>query len=186
MSEPAEVVASRRPPTLSHMGLYVRDLPRIGSFYSGLFDLKVTDRGRSRVFGHELLFLSADPAHHHQLVLCSGRPASAVFSTVMQISFRVTAIDDLRRISAVAASLGASEIRPVNHGNSLSVYFRDPEGNMVEVYFVTPFHVAQPRGDPLDLSAPDEQLLRETEASCRKAPSFMTGEQWRREFPGRG
>jgi catechol 2,3-dioxygenase len=170
------------PPLLSHFGIFVRDLERMVLFYSELFALKVTDRGRSRFFANDLVFLSARPEHHHQLVLSSGRPEDARFSTVMQISFKCEAIADLRRIAAAAPPLGASHITPLNHGNALSLYLHDPEGNTVEAYFATPFHVAQPHAEPLDLSRSDRELLSETEASCRLDPTFMTARQWRHRF----
>ena len=71
-------------------------------FYSELFGLRVTDRGRGRRFNNDLVFMSADPEHHHQLVISSGRPHDATFSTIMQISFKADAIDDLRRVSTEA------------------------------------------------------------------------------------
>lgn len=167
---------------LSHVGLYVRDIASMVRFYTVLFDLKVTDRGRGRTFKNDLVFMSAHPDHHHQLVISSGRPAEATFSTVMQLSFKVQAIDDLRRVSIAAPALGASRLMTLNHGNALSLYFGDPEGNTVEVYLDTPFYVAQPHGDPLDLSRSDAEILAETEAICRADPSFMTVEEWRRTF----
>jgi catechol 2,3-dioxygenase len=98
----------------------------------------------------------------------------------MQLSFRAETIDDLRRVSTAAPALGATKLFTLNHGNALSVYFSDPEGSTVEVYFDTPFYVSQPHGDPLDLSKSDTELMAETEANCRRDPSFMTVEQWRR------
>jgi catechol 2,3-dioxygenase len=169
-------------PLLSHVGLYVREIESMVGFYSELFGLRVTDRGRGRTFKNDLVFMSADPKHHHQLVLSSGRPPEATFSTVMQLSFKVQAIDDLRRISAAAPALGATKLFTLNHGNALSLYFSDPEGNTVEVYFDTPFYVSQPHGDPLDLSKTDAEILEETETICRADPSFMSVEQWQRRF----
>lgn len=169
-------------PMLSHVGLFVRDMQQMLSFYMTLFGLKITDKGRGRIFRNDLVFLSAHPDHHHQLVLSSGRPADATFITVMQLSFKVQAIDDLRRIGTAAPALGATKLFTLNHGNALSIYFGDPEGNTVEVYFDMPFYVAQPHGDPLDLSKSDEEILRETEAVCREDPSFMTAEEWKRRF----
>ena len=71
---------------------------------------------------------------------------------------------------------------PLNHGNALSVYFADPEGNTVEIYIDMPFYISQPHGDPLDLSQDDETILRETEAICRQDPSFMPIAQWQAKF----
>jgi len=169
-------------PMLSHFGLYVRDLERMVAFYTALFGLRVTDRGDSPVFHNTLVFLSADPNSHHQLVLASGRPAEATFSTVMQLSFKVPAVQDLRRIRTAAVELGASQMRGVNHGNSYSIYFSDPEGNTVESYLDTPFYVTQPHADPLNLELSDADLLRQTEATCRADPTFMLAEEWRRNF----
>ena len=47
---------------------------------------------------------------------------------------------------------GATDMRVTSHGNAWSCYFKDPEGNTVEAYLDTPFHVPQPHGEPLDLS----------------------------------
>lgn len=172
----------RTAPMLSHVGLFVREVEPMIRFYSALFDLKITDRGQGRTFKNELVFMSAHPDHHHQLVISSGRPPEATFSTVMQLSFKATSIDDLRQVSIAAPALGATKLFTLNHGNALSVYFSDPEGSTVEVYFDTPFYVSQPHGDPLDLSKSDSELMAETEANCRQDPSFMTVEQWRRSF----
>lgn len=72
-------------------------------------------------------------------------------------------------------------MRGLNHGNALSIYFADPEGNTVEVYVDTPFYVAQPHGDPLDLEV-DAEILAETEAICRADPTFMPLDQWQAQF----
>lgn len=169
-------------PQLSHVGIFVRDMALMCNFYTTIFDLRITDRGRGRRFNNDLIFLSADPSQHHQLVLSSGRPAEATFSTVMQLAFKVGQIEDLRRISRAAAALGAKRIMPLNHGNALSVYMGDPEDNTLEVYLDTPYYVSQPHGDPLDLEKSDDQLWRETETNCRADPSFMLVETWQKKF----
>ena len=169
-------------PTPSHFGIFVTDLERMVDFYTKLFGLTITDRGRGRNFQSDLVFMSASPDQHHQRVLASGRPADAQFSTVMQVSFIVPAIQHLRDIRALALELGATQMRGLNHGNSLSVYFADPEGNTVEVYTDTPYYVAQPHGDPLDLAKSDEEILRETEAIVRQDPTFMPLDEGRKKF----
>lgn len=172
-------------PTPSHFGIFVTDLDKMVAFYTEVFDLTITDRGEGRTFRNQLVFTSASPDQHHQLVLASGRPAEATFSTVMQISFAVPSIQHLRDISRRAAERGATGIRGLNHGNALSVYLLDPEGNTVEIYVDMPFYVAQPHGDPLDLSLDDETLMRETEAACRRDPTFMPLAEWQARFAAR-
>ena len=68
---------------------------------------------------------------------------------------------------------------PMSHGNAWSVYFDDPEGNTIEAYVDSPWYVPQPFGDPLDLSMPDEEIQRITEARCRACDGFAPAEQWR-------
>jgi catechol-2,3-dioxygenase len=160
-------------PALSHMGLFVTDLDRMVHFYTDVLGLTVTDRGRGISFNNDLVFLSSDPEKHHEVVLASGRPSEATFSTVMQASFTVGTLDDLRAVKAKALANGATALRALDHGNAWSIYFKDPEGNTVEVYLDTPFHVPQPHGDPLDLDKTDAEILRTTEAACRNDPGFM-------------
>jgi catechol 2,3-dioxygenase len=157
---------------LAHVGIYAHDKPLLERFYSTVLGLMVTDSGQGRG-GTELTFLSASPGNHHQLVLVSGRPDTSGFNPINQISFMVDSLADLRVVHRRALDSGASEMRVISHGNAWSCYFKDPEGNTVEAYLDTPFHVPQPHGRPLDLSKSDEEILRETEDACRADPGFM-------------
>lgn len=168
-------------PQLSHFGIFVRDIDAMTRFYTRVFGLRMTDQGVGGTFKFKLHFLSGSASQHHQLVLASGRGADAP-STVMQMSFKVQAIDDLRRVRAAALEEGASEMRGMNHGNALSIYFKDIEGNTVEVYLDTPWYVPQPHGDPLDLEKSDEELWAETEAACRADPGFEPVQRWAQRF----
>jgi catechol-2,3-dioxygenase len=47
----------------------------------------------------------------------------------------------------------------VSHGNAFGCYFRDPEGNRIEVYWKTGRDWPQPCADPIDLDQTEEQLL---------------------------
>jgi catechol 2,3-dioxygenase len=165
---------------LTHMGIYVRDLERMREFYGKVLGLRVTDSGYAARLGAAICFMSGDPKVHHQVVLVSGRPESASYTTVMQISFTVASLAELRRVRDLALAEGARGMRPVNHGNAWSVYFEDPEGNVIEVYLDSPWHVPQPHGDPLDLDKPDEEIMAETEAVCRADPGFLPRAEWER------
>jgi len=175
-------VTSAALPMLSHFGLFVWDLEAMVKFYTALFGLRVTDQGEGAFFKHSLVFLSADPNSHHQLVLASGRPKDAVFSTVMQLSFKVLAVHELRRLRTAALDPGATKMRVINHGSSLSIYFADPEGNTVESCFDTPYYIAQPHADPLELELSDSELMGQNERRCRADPTFMLAEDWRHRF----
>ncbi|HYF18573.1 MAG TPA: VOC family protein [Ramlibacter sp.] len=168
-------------PQLSHFGIFVRDIDEMTRFYTEVFGLRLTDQGEGRNFRMKLHFLSNSSDQHHQLVLAAGRAADAP-STVMQLSFKVTEIDHLRQVRARALERGATQMRGMNHGNALSIYFSDIEGNTVEVYVDTPWYVAQPHGDPLDLEKSDAELWAETEAICRADPTFEPVAQWQERF----
>jgi catechol 2,3-dioxygenase len=157
---------------LAHMGIYIKDRNVMERFYTEVLGLLVTDQGEGRGGAH-LTFLSGNRDNHHQVVLVTGRPDTAGFNPIQQISFMVDSLGDLREVQSRALALGATDMRPVSHGNAWSVYFKDPEGNTVEAYLDTPFHVSQPHGVFLDLSKSDAEILRDTEAACRKDPSFM-------------
>ena len=157
---------------LAHVGIYVHDKPRMIDFYTSVLGLMVTDSGVARS-GMDLTFLSANPGNHHQVVLVSGRPDTAGFNPINQLSFTVGSLAELRETHNRALEKGAREMRTINHGNAWSCYFKDPEGNVLETYLDTPFHVPQPHGDPLDLTKSDDEILHETEAVCRQDPGFM-------------
>jgi catechol 2,3-dioxygenase len=157
---------------LGHVGIYAHDKPKMERFYTTVLGLMVTDSGPGRG-GAELTFMSANPGNHHQMVLVTGRPDTAGFNPINQISFMVDSLADLREVHKRALDNGATDMRVVSHGNAWSCYFKDPEGNTLEAYLDTPFHVPQPHGVALDLSKSDEEILRETEDACRKDPGFM-------------
>jgi catechol 2,3-dioxygenase len=168
-------------PQLSHCGIFVIDIDRMTRFYTGVFGLRLTDQGVGGTFKFKLHFLSGSSQQHHQLVLASGRAPESP-STVMQLSFKVEQIDDLRRIQAAALDDGATHMRGMNHGNAMSIYFQDPEGNTVEVYLDTPWYIPQPHGDALDLTKTDAELWAETEANCRADPAFEMASTWAKRF----
>lgn len=173
-------------PTPAHFGIFVYDLDKMVEFYTQVFRLTITDEGLGHNFGNKLVFMSATEDQHHQLVLSSGRSEQSPVSTIMQASFLVPDLNELRWNRDQAASLGAYEIRPMNHGNAWSVYYFDPEGNRVEVYLDTPYYVNQPYGTPLDLGKSDKDLLDETYAMVKDDPSYMPLTEWQAKFRTRG
>jgi catechol-2,3-dioxygenase len=171
----------------SHVGIYVTDLEGMERFYTRLVGLAVTDRGRLDTPGGpvDLVFLSGNPDEHHQLVLCSGRPPEAGFNVINQLSFRVEGVAALRALHERLRTEQVSEIAPVTHGNAVSVYFRDPEGNRVELFCDTPWYVTQPVREPVDLSLSDEALMHALEMRAREMPGFRPRSEWRAEMARR-
>lgn len=167
------------PLSFSHVGFFVFDLARMEAFYTRLLGFQVTDRGVAR--GRDLVFLSRDPREHHQIVLVAGRTAAE--TTVNQISFRLPSLEALQEMAArVRAEPEASDIMGTDHGNSWSCYFRDPEGNRIELFVDAPWYVTQPRVEPLDLARPAAEIVAATLEACRGDPSFRPVEEWRAEL----
>ncbi len=173
-------------PTPAHFGIFVFDLDKMVEFYTQVFRLTITDEGLGHNFGNKLVFMSATEDQHHQLVLSAGRSEKSPVSTIMQASFLVPDLAELRWNRDKAESLGAYEIRPMNHGNAWSVYYFDPEGNRVEVYLDTPYYVNQPYGTPLNLALSEEALLAETYAMVKDDPTYMPLADWQAKFRTRG
>jgi len=180
-------MASRPGLSFSHFGFYVRDVPRMEDFYTRVLGFTVTDRGeldtpRGRVF---LVFMTRDPREHHQIILASGRPAELPFNPINQISFRVDDFAGLREMHRLIQGEAVSEVSPVSHGNALSVYFRDPEGNRIELFIDTPWYVDQPLRIPMDMSLSDEALWDWAEKSARGLPGYRPVEDWRADLARR-
>lgn len=172
-------------PQLSHCGIFARDVSKLVDFYSRILGLVVSDRGTaSAAAGAELAFMTASPEHHHQFVLVSGRAPEGM-TTVNQLSFKVADLDELKEIRRRAKEAGITEIRQVSHGNALSIYFHDPEGNRLEAYIDTPWYVPQPHAVPVDFDRSNEEIMTETERHCRATPGFQPLADWKRDIGAR-
>lgn len=167
---------------LRHMGMYVWDIERMAAFYQEVLGFVVTDKGFVR--GHDVTFLSRDPKSHHQLVMESGRPPGrGPGFGLQQISFQVDSLDDLRAMRAlVKARNDVERMQAVDHGNSWSLYFWDPEDNRIEVYLDTPWHVDQPYLQILDLEQSDAQIHAATAAHLQGKSGLKPMNQWQEEM----
>ena len=141
---------------LGHVGLYCHDLGKMREFYAGVLGLTIADED----LGRGICFLSANPeAEHHELALVQTKGRAQKTQYLQQVSFKVKSLADVREFYHRLDALGLQIDRTVTHGIACSVYFYDPEGNRVELYYTTPFNVRQPLGEAIDLDRPDEELL---------------------------
>ena len=184
MTQPTPALRQRGSLVFSHMGFYVRDLERMARFYKDVLCFTETDRGDLGTV--QLVFLSRDPAEHHQVVLASGRPADLAFSVINQISMRVPDLRTLRLVrDRVAADGDVTDLMCATHGNAVSIYFRDPEGNRLEVFMDMPWYCEQPLREPIDLDQSDAAILERAEALARSRPKFQSRVQWQAEMTRR-
>jgi catechol-2,3-dioxygenase len=165
------------PLSFSHVGLFVTDLEKMVGFYTRHLGLVVSDREK-RADGSEIAFMTGDPREHHQVVFASGRPADLQYNMIQQISFRAPSLTALREVYNQLLKEPIRELGPVTHGNAISCYFRDPEGNRLEIFIDMPWHVPQPFRIPLEMGRSDEELLTFVEESVRSQPGFISRAEW--------
>ena len=97
-------------------------------------------------------------------------------------------VESLAALQAVRADAARRRIAPsfaLNHRCSLSLYFHDPEGNVLEVFWATGIKTDEPFTEPLDLDdldRPESELLKllRVEADAPIAASDPTHDGRRR------
>ena len=163
-------------PSFSHVGIFVVDLDRAVDFYKNVLDFIETDRGT--LGDRRIVFLSRNPKEHHQVAFVSGLSAPPKEAIVNQISFRLPTLEAMQAYAKRARDAGATEFNPISHGNAWSVYFRDPEGNRVELFVDSPWYVSQPCREPIDIDRPASEIYAESEAWCRAQSSFRPASEF--------
>ena len=124
----------RYPTSLGHVHLKVRDLDRAVEFYRELLGLDVRERLDAYAF---LTFGD----HHHDLALqrvgsgASG-PDPGPSVGLYHAAFEVDSPEALAAVHDRVRARGIP-VSPVDHGISKALYFDDPDGNGVEVYYDT-------------------------------------------------
>jgi catechol-2,3-dioxygenase len=136
----------------------------------------VTDR--SPEGAPPMVFLSANAGEHHQIVLAQAEAGDFAAGSLDHLAFRVDGLAALRRYHRRLAAEGGLPVETVSHGTSWSVYFRDPEGNRLELFADTPWHVAQPLRFAIDLAMPDAELIAWTERRIADLADFQPAAPW--------
>ena len=140
---------------LGHVGLFCANLKKMRDFYSQFLGLTITDEDGSFVF------LSSNPKEeHHEVVLVLARGDTKPTEYLQQMSFIVNSLEELKDFYTKIKAAGLRINRTVTHGISCSVYFYDPEDNLVEIYYRTGYDVRQPLNAPIDLDRPIDELLQ--------------------------
>jgi catechol 2,3-dioxygenase len=119
---------------LGHVHLKVRDLDSAITFYGRFLGLRVVER-----IGEQYAFLSSDGRHHEVALQNVGMNApmpSSHATGLYHVAFEVT---DRAGFSEAYRNLVAAgvDIVTVDHLISWSIYFSDPDGNGLEIYWDT-------------------------------------------------
>ena len=80
-------------PRLSHVGLYVHDMPKMIDFYTQVLGFVVSDGAEDE----RITFLSRNPSDHHQIVLVRGRATDTEVPMVQQVSFNVGTLPEVQK-----------------------------------------------------------------------------------------
>jgi catechol 2,3-dioxygenase len=131
---------------IGHVHLKVADLERAIAFYRDVLGFALQQR-----YGDQAAFLSAGGYHHHIGLNTwesrGGTPAPHGHAGLYHVAFLYP---DRAALGAALAQVLASGVEldgAADHGVSEAVYFRDPDGNGIEIY-----HDRAPEDWPRDAS----------------------------------
>ena len=133
---------------LAHIVLQTGQLPVLRDWYLKVLDAHV-------VFENDMLsFMTFDDEHHRLAMVQLPQPAARTSMTVglAHSAYTFGSLDDLLDRHETLKNVGIQPHVPVQHGLTTSLYYRDPDGNMVELQ--------------IDNMAPDE------------ATQYMHGEEY--------
>lgn len=122
---------------LAHVVLRVRDLERSRRWYVDVMGLKVMAE-----FPGRMAFLSADDSVSHELGLMQISPDApgpdqnrvGMYHTGWQLESR----DELVNLKSKLEAKGVDVVGVGDHGISLGVYVKDPDGNELEFFYELP------------------------------------------------
>jgi catechol-2,3-dioxygenase len=133
---------------LGHVVLKVRDLDRSEAFYTSVLGLAVT----GRLPGRMVFFAVPGNTDSHDLGLWKVGPAAAPPSSkqvgLFHVAWQVEREEDLRAFHDSLVARGIPVRSTMDHGANLSVYFEDPDGNMLEVTYEKPREAWPPGLNP--------------------------------------
>ena len=131
---------------LNHIVLYVRDAQRALGFYRDTLGFQIVETA-----GDQAVFLRANGSdNHHDLGLFgvgtqAASPGRGDRVGLYHAAWEVASIEDLAQARDALGDVGALRGES-DHGNSLSLYAEDPDGNELEVFWMVPREEWETRG----------------------------------------
>jgi catechol-2,3-dioxygenase len=123
---------------LGHVVLKVRDLVRSEAFYTGVVGLRVT----GRMDGRMVFFSVPGNEDSHDLAIwkvgADAAPAAAKQVGLFHVAWQVERAEDLEPLYRELLAKGVKVHGTTDHGVNLSIYFEDPDGNMLEFTYEQP------------------------------------------------
>jgi catechol 2,3-dioxygenase len=140
---------------LGHVVLNVRDAAKSKEFYTRTLGLRVAHEDLAR----GTVFLSFGREHHDLALfqMATGEPPDASQPGLHHMAWQLGSFEELQAAYKELKTIGVAVESTIEHNVTRSVYFRDPDGNRVELFcdmvengFET-MRTLGPRRDPLDL-----------------------------------
>jgi catechol 2,3-dioxygenase len=133
------------PAGLDHVNIFVRNAARSYEWYTDVFGFHTQDTmhhpGTDRL---RAVFLSCDRGHAHDIALFEvgddAAPQEKGQVGLNHVAWRMASLDDLAEMYTRLKAKGIP-VRVGDHTVSIGLYFDDPDGNGLEVYY------EQPRGE---------------------------------------
>jgi catechol 2,3-dioxygenase len=119
---------------IGHAHLKVRDLERSIAFYLRFFDLQLIEQ-----VANHYAFLSGGPMHHEIALQEVGAAAPSPHPQSVGLYHVAFEVPDRRSFALAYQALvnAGVEVAPVDHRISWAMYFNDPDGNGLEIYWDT-------------------------------------------------
>jgi catechol-2,3-dioxygenase len=130
-------------PRLGHVALPASDPHRLGGFYRDLLDLQIVRETDHPLAGQEVQLTGHPLDGSHELVFFTNPEAR-------HVAFGVDTRDQLTSYYGRAREAGVAIPYAHDSGRAISFFLRDPEDNLVEIYWAT----GQPRRENPPISDP--------------------------------
>lgn len=169
-------------PKLAHIVLMTNQLPAMRDWYAQVLGAHVVYENPG------LCFMTFDEEHHRLALVAPPvalTPRTPLTACMHHSAYTFGALSDLLDCYAALKDRGIEPLTPVQHGVTTSLYYRDPDGNLVELqvdnfaspvaataYMMGPEFAADPIGPAFDPQAMRDALRAGT------AVSVLTTRAW--------
>ena len=127
---------SYTPKYLGHVNIYVRNAERSQKWYEDILGLHTYDLVPGRA-----AFMSANREESHEVALMEvGQDAPGPQQGQVGLNHMAWKMESLENLKEFYHRLKEKNVpmRVTDHGISLGIYFQDPDGNGIEVYYESP------------------------------------------------
>ena len=125
------------PRQLGHLVINARDMEQAEDFYTRIVGLRIMQK-----FEGNALFMSANDDLSHELAIFKADPDTPGPEEnrigLVHMAWQMDSFEDLKALYQRLKDNDVGIVRIGDHGLSLGVYFKDPEGNELETYYELP------------------------------------------------